>query len=182
MVVDSRNEQPSGVQPRNIALLLLAPLAVSIAAWIFDIAVISNAKSASDLEGDYYLTTFVGAICFIATGPLIGATLSRLVYERKLPFSSFLMLFFLVSLPILSFQIVAYSSSILSLFVISDTFTVHNMTWWFVQAAVLGVIVYFVYAVILYIQAEYGVLRGRVTAVLLSAASLAVIAFRVLYA
>lgn len=179
-MVDSRKKQTSGVQPRTVALLLLAPLAISIAAWIFDIAITYKA-SASDLEGDYYLTGFVGTLGFIATGPLIGATLSRLVYERKLPFSSFLLLFFLVSLPILSFQILAYSSSIFSLFMIGDTFTVDNMTWWFVQATVLGVIVYFITAVILYIQAEYGVLRGRLTALLLAAGSFAVIAFRVLH-
>ena len=175
--VDSR---ATTKEVRSVALRMLLPLAVSSAAWAFDIATLSNAQSI-DLEGDYYLTAFVGVLCFVATGPLAGALLGRWIYDRTMPLSIFLALFFGVSIPILSFQIVAYSSSILSGFMIGGPWTIHDMSWFYAQAIVLALASYGACAIILHTQATVGVARCWIAAGVLAAALFAIIALRVLH-
>lgn len=94
----------------KIYLRLLAPFLISVTPWPFTIILMHNATS-SDLEGDYYLTASVGVLSFILTGPLAGVALERFLREKELPFSFFAGLLFLVSLPTLSFQVIAFSSS-----------------------------------------------------------------------
>jgi hypothetical protein len=89
----------------------------SVTPWIFDLAIFRNA-STSDLEGDYYLTTLVGALAFIVTGPLVGIVLGRFIRDKTITFWTFAGLLFLVAVPVLGFQILAYSSSILSAFMV----------------------------------------------------------------
>ncbi len=161
-------------------LKIVGPFAISIAAWAFALAILPRA-SGMDLEGDYYLTSFVGVISFVVVGPLTGALLSPYVHNKKMSFKTFLALLFFISLPVLSFQIMAYSSSILPGFMLGGPWTDHNMTPFYIQAVALAFFVYFAYAAFLYNQAKFSVGRAWITAILLCAASLGVIAFRVLH-
>jgi hypothetical protein len=163
-----------------IALRLLVPFMISIAPWPFTLILTHNASS-SDLEGDYYLTAFVGVLSFVLTGPVAGVALGRLLREKLLPFSIFAGLLFLVSLPTLSFQVFAFSSSILPAFMLGGPWTIYNMTPYHIQATLIAFVVYFAYSLILYSQARNGSGRGVLAAVALSAGSFAIVAFRVLH-
>ena len=55
------------------------------------------------------------------------------------------------------------------------------MTGFYIQTALAGLIGYLVFAVILYSQAERGVGRGRLAAVLVSVVAFAIIVFRILH-
>jgi hypothetical protein len=167
-------------QALGIALRLLLPFAVSIAPWPFTLILTHNASS-SDLEGDYYLTAFVGILSFVLTGPLAGVALGQLVREKSLPFSVYARLLFLVSLPTLSFQVVAFSSSILPSFMLGGPWTIYNMTPYYIQATLIAFVVYFIYSLILYSQSRTGPGRGALAAVALSGGSFAIIVFRVLH-
>lgn len=54
-------------ETRSVVVLLLIPFAVSLASWIFEFALFSNAKSV-DREGGYYLAAFVGALPIYVLG------------------------------------------------------------------------------------------------------------------
>lgn len=160
-------------------LSVLIPLAVSSMAWVFGIVLLSH-TSGEDLEGFYYVTTFVGGFCFVVTGPLTGIMLSRPIYNRQISFWPFLALFVAIALPILSYQVVAYSSSILGAFAIGGPWTDRNIDSQYIQTAVLGFVWYLLYAVILYVQARRGPEKGMFVGSLLIAASIVVIFLRLL--
>jgi hypothetical protein len=164
----------------GIALRFLVLFVISIAPWPFTLILTHNASS-SDLEGDYYLTGFVGVLSFVLTGPLAAVALGRLLREKSLAFSTFAGLLFLVSLPTLSFQVVAFSSSILPAFMLGGPWTIYNMTPYYIQATLIAFVVYFIYSLILYSQARNGAGRGVLAAVALSVGSFAIVVFRVLH-
>jgi hypothetical protein len=160
------------------ALRLLIPLAISIAPWPFTLALTHHASS-YELEGDYYLTGFVGVLSFVLTGPFAGVALGPLLRDESIPFSTFAGLLFLVSLPTLSFQVAAFSSSILPGFMLGGPWTIRNETPYYVQAILLAFATYVGCALILYSQAKRGAARGLLAAVALSVGSFAIIVFRV---
>jgi hypothetical protein len=127
------------------------------------------------------LTTFVGAISFVVTGPLTGLLLGPYVRDDSIHARAFSGLFFLVSLPVLSFEVLAYSSSVLPLFMIFGPWTERNMLMFYGEAALLALATYVVYSVAMFWQVRRGFLPGLLTAVLLSAGSFAILVFRFLH-
>jgi hypothetical protein len=161
-----------------LALWLLLPLAISILSWIFDLALTRNA-SATDLEGDYYLTALVGLISFITTGPLTAIILGPYARKNAMTLWTFTGLIFLIGLPVLGFQILAYSSSILDAFMVGGPWRDNNLGWMYTQATVIAIGVYLFYSVILYQQAMRGSRAGIVSALLLTIGSFLLVALRV---
>jgi hypothetical protein len=157
---------------------LLIPLAVSSAPWIFVSTIPRNAGQ--DLEGDLFLAAFIGALSFVLAGPLAGALLGAIMRNRAFGFWGFTVLFFLVSLPVLSFQVAFYSASILPIF-IGSALTDADMPQYMIRAALLGLCIYAIYLAILYPLAKRGVELSTAGAILLSCASFAVIVFLTLH-
>jgi hypothetical protein len=164
----------------GIVLRLLAPFLISIAPWPFTIILTHNASS-SDLEGAYYLTAFAGILSFVLTGSLAGIALGESVREKSLPFAVFAAIIFLVGLPTLSFQILAFSSSILPGFMLGGPWTTHNMTPYYAEATMIALTVYLFYSLILYSQAKNVAMQVILAAVALSVGSFGIVVFRVLH-
>lgn len=94
-------------------LWLILPAGVSSAGWVLQFALVQRATG-SALEGAYYLAGLVGAIAFLFTAPVFTVVASLI--EARFSAWSFAAALFMVSLPALSFEVLADSSSFLSLF------------------------------------------------------------------
>lgn len=120
-VIVSPARWPTIVAPRNdssfrrVIPAFLVPFEASIAARIFQLAIFQYATQ-ENLEGDFDLAAFVGALSFAPTGPVAGIVLTVLMRVKTLAFWKVAGLFLPLSVPVLSFQVVSFPTSILPLF------------------------------------------------------------------
>ncbi len=157
--------------PRFGRILLLVPFALSCSAWLFSFAVFHNASN-SDLEGDYYIVGFFGALSFIGTGPLTGLMLSLLMRAERVAFLKFAGLFWFIALPVLSFETLALGTSIFPLpFFVGNgpaTVAIHVEM---IRAAVEAVVWYAIHLAVLYPIVKRGVAATAKGAALLVVSS-----------
>lgn len=160
------------------ATWLAIPLAVSSVPWIFYFAIFHDARAAS-IEGDIYLTYFVGAISFVLVGPLTGVMLSGPTLRGKMVgFWKFAGVFLLVSLPAISFEMISRSVSFLYIFV-PRYYCTDKMLRCFGAIGTVAACLYAVYLLTMYWQGRRGVERATVTALLLVFSSLILIVMRI---
>lgn len=162
------------------ASILIAALVVSVAAWGFDLAIFHHAAD-SDLEGDYYVAAFVGALSFVITGPLAFVALTRLSQEVRLRTWQFAVHYVAISLPTVSFQVLAYSASIIAAFIPGGPWTDSNIATEMTYAAITCCFLYAAYFFILYMVSKHEPRWMGATSVVLPICSLAVLVTRVLH-
>jgi hypothetical protein len=134
---------------------LALPLAISIAPWTCVAATFLVARDNQPL-GNYFLTALVGALSFVLTGPAIGIILGNVRRAKVSSFWSFAVIFFVLSLPVLAFQILVYSCSILSLFFDRSVSTSQDMARFYAYATIIAVGFYAVNSMILFTLARRG--------------------------
>ncbi len=74
----------------SVGLRLLLPLVASCSGWVFALAMFQRATGA-EVEGAYYLATFVGVLSFVVTGPLAGLMLAAFVRDGRLSLGQFVL-------------------------------------------------------------------------------------------
>jgi len=163
--------------------ILVTPLMVSSSAWLITLAILKNTSEA-DLEGALYLCAFIGTLSFALTGPIAAIFLSILIHRGHLAprFLAFSGILILIALPILSFEGVGWSVSVMELFWPkalalwsgSDLLLV-------LRLSSTAVVIYAAYAIILYPLAKRSLAAVSVGAALLSAATLTLIVYRFLH-
>lgn len=160
---------------RATVLCLLLPATISIAPWIGGLAAF---RFMSDSEGAIASAALLGFSSFVLTGPLTGLTLSGAVRSGKFKLWTVVALVLLVGSPTIAFQLWAYSSSVLPAFTLGGPYTVNEMLRYYVQAIPLAIAAYFIYALVSYWQARYGLTRSIITTVMLPVVSVAALAIR----
>ena len=167
-------------EPKRVLATLIIPLAISASSWVFATALLHNASS-YDLEGDYYLTAFVGVLSFVTAGPFAGVFLARFLREGTISTGVFGLLFFLVSLPTITFEVIAFSSSILPVFMPRHLWTNHNMGLWYVEASTVAVAFTAVYCLVMLVAARKGFAQSVLAAAVLALTTFGVVVFRVMH-
>ena len=162
---------------RSAWLRLVLPLALSLSPWVCLAAILRYIRD-DRVEGAYLVLAFLGALAFAFTGPAIVVALYKSQDETFENFGRFVRLFFLLSSPVLAFQVFIYSTSILSVFIDIRARTSADMLG-SARAALVAVIIYGAYAAALYALAQRSFRSLLFGATLLSCALLAAIAFRI---
>jgi hypothetical protein len=166
------------VIPPTWSRALLIPLACSFAPWLFLVAVVARSANGSDLEGALYYAAFLGAGSFAVTGPLAATCLLLAPRDGKLSMGAYTALYFAISVPTIAYQAIAQSSSVLSAFV-PGFLLVSNTLRTTAETALLGVVIYTGYALILKLLSNVSESTTAVTAFLLSAATLLLVFMKV---
>ncbi|HET6275374.1 MAG TPA: hypothetical protein VFE16_05465 [Candidatus Cybelea sp.] len=156
--------------PRDITLRLIAPIVISVTPWVITLGAF---VFHSDSESAIWLSGAIGIVSFFVTGPLTGLVLSRSVRDGMMKFPAFAALLFLVGLPSMSFQVVSYSASLLSAFMIAPS--VEKPTAFLIEGSFLAVAFYLIYAVVGYWRSN-STLGSVLTAVVLFSASVGALA------
>jgi hypothetical protein len=94
---------------------LSIPLVGSSAPWIYFLAVNWSVPQAH-WEGALIFGLMIGAVSFLATGPIAAAQLHLMSRESQIPLRTHLLVYFAVCAPTLTFQAFALSSSLLGAF------------------------------------------------------------------
>ncbi|HVA29164.1 MAG TPA: hypothetical protein VNF68_13360 [Candidatus Baltobacteraceae bacterium] len=115
-------------------------LAVSLLPWVYQLCVVAR-TTGEQLEGAYYVAAFIGAVSFGLTGPLIAMLTATLGGEGGVSPTRFALEYWLIALPTLSFQVLAYSASILISF-FPDHLTSQTLAGGMSFAAVLAAVWY----------------------------------------
>jgi len=140
-------------------IVLLCPFLVSIIPWIVTVLLLGRATP-QQLEAGYYVTTLVGAVSFVVTAPLAGVCLSLLMRRTRLGLGKFAALFYAVSFPVLAFESVAYSSSLIPA-LLPSLRTVESLSEVVAWSSLVSILIYALYLVVFYQLARLSV---RVTA------------------
>src|SRR5208283_3142343 len=114
--------------------LLGAAILLSVAPWVYQFVGV-NPATGEQLEGAYYIAAFIGALSFCLTGPF-AAIIARSLRE-----------YWILSAPTLAYQALAYSASIMPVF-IRGAWTSRDIWAEYVLAAILGTIAYLWYYVL----------------------------------
>jgi hypothetical protein len=164
-------EVPMLIPVRAWSRVLLIPLACSFAPWLFFAAVVARSANSSDLEGALYYAGFLGAASFAATGPVAATCLLLAPRDRSLGLGTYLALYFAIGVPTIAYQAIAQSSSVLTAFV-PGSLLLSNTLRTAVETALLGVVIYAAWALILRFLSHVSESATAVTAFLLCVATL----------
>lgn len=161
------------------AIPLIAAVGFSLLPWVFSFAIFHNTPN-DELEGAYYVAAFVGALSFAITGPLAAVALSS--FSRKGRPLAFAGLYAAVSLPTIAFQVWAYGTSIMVLFIPHGSWTLSNTTQEMTYAAIASCAWYIAYFLILYKVSMSAPDWTKPTALISAVCSFALIAVRAMHA
>jgi hypothetical protein len=149
-------------------------LLVSAFPWIL----VPGLNHAQDLEGELMVGFFLGTLSFVLTPPLSVIALSELNQTKKLGFWKFFGFFILLCSPILTFESISTTMTIVPMIVpaINEAFrTVSQLPQIRAYSAVAAVSIYAMYALILYPIAKRGVRPTLMVAIPILIISAAVI-------
>jgi len=166
----------------RVVLPLLIALAVSLLPWAFAAAVLHNATGA-DVEGALYLAAFVGAISFAVTGPLAFMTLKSLTSAKpRITFPWFVALYAVISVPTISFQVIAFSASIMELFIPGGPWRMSDTQREMTESAIACGIWYLAYFLVLLTVSKRAPYWTTAAGIVSGACSFGLIIFRALHA
>jgi hypothetical protein len=131
----------------SIGSILLAAI-ISCTPWFVAFTVLQNATG-RDLEDAYGLTSLLGILAFTLTGPVVGIGLS-FPGRHQVTFWRFFGVFWLVALPILSFETLSYSSSAMSIFLPASLFAGAALKKLIAFSGLLAVGIYILFFIVLY--------------------------------
>jgi hypothetical protein len=161
-------------------LPLLVPLLASFVPWIASFTLLRDA-SGQDMEGAYYVCGFFAALSFLLTAPLAAIALSKIIHGgTTMSLTIFNVLFFLVSLPVISFNGVAYSASIIPLllgFLLPGDIQSTPLLITILSGVAFGI--YGLYALAMYPLAKRGLRATILGAAIIFAAGLALTVMKV---
>src|SRR5579872_1093814 len=146
---------------KSIVWLLLTAL-LSMAPWMATLILLNHAQLQA-VEGALLVIAVIGCISFASTLPLAALLLSRLLQSHSIGNVALFALLSLVSLPVLSFQAFASSSSIMGIFGPSWT---SNLTKINIYHGTYAVLIYAIGAILLYWLAKRGTQSTLVGAIL----------------
>ena len=163
-------------------ILLVCTFFLSVVPWILAFSILTDARE-QDLEGLYLITTFVGAISFVLTGPLAGVALTALSRGngRIRGLLSFGVAFACLSAPTVSFEVFAFSSSILPDLAGYGTLPLSRIVTFYSYSAVLAAAFYAVYFGAMFYLSRRGVVAAAIGALALVVCSSAVIGIRLVH-
>ncbi len=164
--------------PLRTMTTLAVALAISLAAWGTSFYLIHNATNA-ELEGDLYISFFVGALSLLITGPLAFIALQLLSEQIPLRTWHFAAFYAAISFPALSFQIISFASSIIPGFMPGGWTerTIHTER---IDASIACGLLYTTYFFILKAVSKYGLKWTIITSVALVICSIAALALRLI--
>ena len=145
--------------------LLAAAASISCLPWLVDLLIMPNA-SAQQLEGNYDLTMLLGMAAFSVTGPLTALSLTLAKSRSPVTGLQSAGIYYLVALPVLSFETFAYSSSVLPGFAWFPIYRV-GLAEQIAFSGITSLVIYALYLLILYRVSRAGLAATIVAAALL---------------
>ncbi len=166
---------------RAMLFVLLVPFAVSCAPWLWLAVffILPSNPNSTDAEGAGYVLLFSGALSFIGTGPLTGLMLSLLMRTERVTFLKFAGLFWLVALPVLSFECVVPGTSFLPIYLTNERWSEKFMNVDMIYSSVEAVAWYAVCLAVLYPLARRGVVATAVGFAVLVVTSLVFVGWHI---